>query len=163
MEESYRNNLIELSLIYLNKKFDLTNQTQNEFNPTNFTNFLFKQLFNTDINITGYGLNNSTQQMTNNIGDLKIYNEADPKKQNYLDEIKKGDLVFFHTQALHDNTPSPNNHYPGHVGLYLGQKNFIHYSTEEETITIDAIENEWLTKLVASRDIIKEISYKNHH
>ena len=33
------------------------------------------------------------EQMTNNIGDLKIYNKNDAKKINYIDDIKKGDLV----------------------------------------------------------------------
>lgn len=159
MEESYRNNIIEFSKIYLGKTFEETHQ--NEFKQQEFTQFIFKQLFNIDLNQTGYGLDNSTKQMTNNIGDLKIYNKNDVKKINYIDDIKKGDLVFFHKQSLEENSPSPANKYPGHVGIYLGDKKFIHVS-DEEKITIDKIDEEpWLNILVASRDIIKTIT-KNY-
>jgi len=160
MENSYRNNIIEFSIIYLNKKIDWYEPNQNEFNPSEFTYYIYKQLFNIDINATGYGLDNSTKQMTNDIGDLKIYNENDSKKENYLEDIKKGDLVFFHTKEHDSNSPTPNNHYPGHVGLYLGNKEFIHVSTTDEKVTIDKIENTWLKSLIASRDIIKEIINK---
>lgn len=153
MEDSYRNNIIEFSTIYLDKRFDWSDN--NEFEPLEFTSYIFKQLFNIDINESGYGLDNSTKQMTNNLGDLKIYNEFDSKKINYIDEIKKGDLVFFHTKDLNINSPTPNNHYPGHVGIYLGDNNFIHVSTNEEKIVIDKLDANWLNTLIASRDIIK--------
>lgn len=100
--------------------------------------------------------------MTNNIGDLKIYNELDSKKINYIDEIKKGDLVFFHTKDLDTNSPTPNNHYPGHVGIYLSDNNFIHVSPKTEKITIDKLDDNWLSTLVASRDIIKDLTNKYH-
>ena len=161
MEDSYRNNVIEFSNIYLNQKTIWFENNQNEFKSSEFTQFIYKQLFNIDINETGYGLDNSTKQMTNNIGDLKIYNENDNKKLIYLNDIKKGDLVFFHKQALFDNAPTPTNRYPGHVGIYLGNKEFIHISPIEDKVTIDKIEEEWLKKLIASRDIIKELINTN--
>ena len=93
---------------------------------------------------------------------LNIYNEFDNKKINYIDEIKKGDLVFFHTKDLEANSPTPNNHYPGHVGIYLGDNSFIHLSPNKEIITIDKLDDNWLNTLVASRDIIKELTSKYH-
>ena len=161
MEDSYRNNLIDFSIIYLNKEFDWSDSNQNEFQPEEFTYFIFKQLFNVDINTQGYGLDNSTKQLTNNIGDLKIYNEHDSKKLNYLNDIKSGDLVFFHTQSLTDTSPTPTNRYPGHVGIYLGNNEFIHVGNNEEKIVIDKLEDKWLNWLVASRDIVKEIINKD--
>ncbi|MBQ8682008.1 MAG: C40 family peptidase [Bacilli bacterium] len=156
MEDSYRNNIVEFALIYLDKNFTDDIDFQ-EFDAPNFTNYIYKQLLNIDINQNGYGLDNSTKQMTNDIGDLKIYNEDDPKKINYIDEIKKGDLIFFHNQSLDDNKPSPGNRYPGHVGIYLGDKNFIHASPSEQKITINNLTGKWLDILIASRDIIKSI------
>ena len=50
---------------------------------------------------------------------------------------KKGDLVFFHTKEKGANSPTTNNHYPGHVGIYLGDKNFIHVDPTKEKIVID--------------------------
>ena len=152
MEDNYRNNVVDFSLIYLNKYFN-----EDEFENKDFINYIFMQLFDTNINVDGYGLDSSTMQMTNNIGDLKIYNKDDPQKINYLKEIKKGDLVFFHTKSLNDNSPTPNNNYPGHVGIYLGDNNFIHVSSTNDLIKIDKMDDDWLKILVASRDIIKNL------
>ena len=46
MENSYRDNIVEFSSIYLGKKFDLTETNNDEFTPSEFTYFIFKQLFN---------------------------------------------------------------------------------------------------------------------
>ena len=161
MEDSYRNNVVEFSMIYNNKRLDMLDFYTSCFNSSEFTNFIFKHLFDVDIESSGYGLDGSTRQMTNDIGDLKIYNENDLQKINYLIDIKKGDLVFFHEQALDSNSPTPNNRYPGHVGIYLGDNSFIHASLEEEKIVISSLSGKWLDKLVASRDIIKEINYND--
>lgn len=157
MEEGYRNNIIDFSLIYLNKDIEGLEYDTLEFGGEEFTQYVFKQLFNIDINESGYGLDNSTKQMTNDIGDLKIYNEDDEQKISYLLDIKRGDLVFFHTKSLEANSPTPSNHYPGHTGIYLGNNEFIHVSPIENKVIIERLENSWLNCLVASRDIIKEI------
>ena len=156
MEDNYRNNVVDFSVIYLDKSLDDLEKI--DFKTYEFTNYIYYQLFNVDINKTGYGLDNSTKQMTNDIGDLKIYNELDSKKENYLSNIKKGDLVFFHTKEPNINTPAPNNHYPGHVGIYIGDKGFIHVI--DNKITIDKIEDKWLNCLIASRDVIKVLKNK---
>lgn len=153
MEDNYRKNIIDFSLIYLNVEF---NNNSNDFTKEEFTWYIFKELFNIDIN-SGYGLDNSTKQMTNDIGDLKIYNETDSKKRDYLIDIKPGDLIFFHTKNLDYNLPSPNNYYPGHTGIYLGNNNFIHVSDIQNKIIIESLNEEWIKKLVASRDIVTKI------
>lgn len=155
MEDNYRNNVVDFSLIYLNKYYNENDFVEDELENKDFINYIFRQLFDTNINDDGYGFDSSTMQMSNNIGDLKIYNKDDPKKIDYLKEIKKGDLVFFHTKSLNDNSPTPNNNYPGHVGIYLGDNNFIHVSLTDDLIKVDKIDDEWLKILVASRDIIK--------
>lgn len=160
MEDIFRNNIGDFSIIYLNKTLEDIDINQNEFSTLDFTSYIYKQIWDMDINKMGYGLDVSTKQMTNDLGDLKIYNENDPKKINYLEDIKIGDLVFFHTKSLDANSPTPNNCYPGHVGIYLGNKDFIHMSPTFEKIVIDKLEDDWLKLLVASRDIVKEI-FKN--
>ena len=50
MEDNYRNNIIEFSMIYLGKNFEWNESNQNEFEPSEFTHFIFNQLFNLDIN-----------------------------------------------------------------------------------------------------------------
>lgn len=154
MEDNYRDNVVDFAIIYLDMIID--DLENSEFKTYEFTTYIYKQLFNVDINSNGYGLDNSTRQMTNDIGDLKIYNELDSKKENYLSDIKKGDLVFFHTKDFNITSPTTNNHYPGHVGIYIGDKSFIH--VYDNKITIDKIDDNWLKCLVASRDIIKDLS-----
>lgn len=154
MEEIMRNNVIEFSLVYLDKVLDGDNL---EFNKDEFVSYIFRELFNLDINNGGYGLDISTKEMTNNIGDLRIYKKDDIKKINYIKEIKKGDLLFFHTKDLDDNSPTPSNHFPGHVGIYLDDFDFIHVDLENDKIAINKLEGNWLDSLVASRDIIKSL------
>lgn len=162
MEQNIRNNIIELATIYLNT--DTFNEENNDEDLTkpNFTAFLYKELFNLDIEKSGYGLDPSTKQMTNDLGDLKIYQEKDHNKIKYLTDIKPGDLLFFHTKALDDQTPSPNNKYPGHVGIYTANNNFIHLSPNTGKIIIETLTDNHLNTLVASRDIIKYILTKNN-
>ena len=149
MEDIYRSNIVEFCMIYLNRNL--------EFDGEDFTYYIYKELFNIDIIKDGYGLSNSTKEMTNDMGDLRIYKESDSKKINYLDDIKKGDLVFFHTIDNSEDAPTPNNKYPGLSGIYLGNGEFIHYSSNDDLIVINKLEDDWLKKLVASRDIIKKI------
>lgn len=157
MEQNIRNNIIELASIYLNTDTFNEENTTEEATMPNFTAFLYKELFNLDIEKTGYGLDSSTKQMTNDLGDLKIYQEHDHKKIKYLTNIKPGDLLFFHTKSLNEQTPTTNNKYPGHVGIYTENNNFIHLSPNTGKIIIETLTDNHLKTLVASRDIIKSI------
>lgn len=160
MEDSYRDNVVDFSSIYVDKDFCIVDCMENDFSAAKFTHFVFKELFDIDINKNGFGKDDSTKQMTNDIGDLRIYNEHDTKKTDYLDDIKRGDLVFFHTQSLTESVPTTTNRYPGHVGIYLGNREFIHASSNVRRICIDKIEDEWFNSLVASRDVVKGILKK---
>ena len=64
--------------------------------------------------------------------------------------------MFFHRQSLNDNIPKINNKYPGHVGIYLGDKKFIHAIKSEKQIVIsDFNKNEyWNNVLVGYKDIV---------
>lgn len=159
MEEIIRNNVVEFSLVYLDKQVD---STLEEFNQDNFTYYIFMELFNIDITKSGFGLDLSTKEMTNDIGDLRIYKKDDINKINYIEEIKKGDLLFFHTKDKDDNSPTPSNHYPGHVGIYLGEYNFIHVDLNTEKVVIDSLKDNWLNDLIGSRDIIKSLILKSN-
>lgn len=157
MKDLYRKNVIELALTKLNKKYVWGAVGEEEFDCSGFTYYVFYELFNIDINESGYGVGDTTKQMTNNIGNLKQYSEIDPNKKKYIDEINVGDLVFFHRQSLDEFKPTSNNRYPGHVGIYLGDKKFIHASSDEGKIIISEFDDYWISRLVASRDIIEGI------
>lgn len=157
MEEYYRRNIVDLAMIQLGKKYVLGMKGPDEFDEAGFSFYIFKELFRIDIEKDGYGMDEITRQMTNSIGNLTQYIEKDSNKIKYLDDIKMGDLVFFHTKALDENQPTTNNQYPGHVGIYLDDKKFIHASIDEECIVINDLDGIWLEKLVASRDIVSSV------
>ena len=128
-----------------------------EFDCSGFTYYVFNKLFCIDINDGGYGEGDTTKQMTNGIGVLREYEENDLNKKDYIKNIKLGDLVFFHRQSLSDNSPTQNNRYPGHVGIYIGDNRFIHASFDAKKIVISNLDDYWLSVLVASRDILSGI------
>lgn len=154
MKEYYQNNIVEFATLYLNKPYTWQSSGPDNFDASGFTAYVFKQLLKIDINKSGYGIDDTTKQMTNDIGTLKIYIEQDKNKKKYLDSIEKGDLVFFHTKSLDENKPTLFNQYPGHVGIYIGNNHFIHADPEEEKIIISELKDKWLNILVASRNLI---------
>lgn len=157
MLDYYRKNLIEFTLIQLEKPYIWGDTGPDTFDCSGLTYYIYKELFNIDINKTGYGIGDTTKQMTNNIGTLRKYKKNDSKKKNYIKDIQPGDLIFFHTQSLDENQPTPINRYPGHVGIYLGDNKFIHASSKIGKVTISELDKEWIEKLIASRDIISGI------
>lgn len=157
LENSYRNNIVELASIHLGKKYVWDAFGPDDFDNAGLVTYVFKELFGIDILEQGYGLDNTTKQMTNSMGNLRKYGENDPNKIKYLEDIKIGDLLFFHTQSLEDNQPTPSNRYPGHVGIYMGNKNFIHSDEVEGKIMISTLDEKWLKILVGSRDIVSSL------
>lgn len=160
MEEFYRRNVVDMSIILLGKKYALGMFGPDEFDEAGLTFYIFKELFDIDILKDGYGNNEITKQMTNSLGNLSQYIENDSNKEKHLANINVGDLVFFHTKSLNEFQPTTNNQYPGHVGIYVGDNKFIHVSIEEEKVILSELDNKWLNKLVASRDIISSVLNK---
>ena len=154
LENSYRGNIVDFALTHLDKNYVWGSQGPEEFDETSFSFYIYKELFDLDIERDGYGVDHSTKQMTNSIGNLTKYIENDTHKEKYLDKIQAGDLVFFHTKSLKDNQPTASNQYPGSVGIYLGEKKFIHADSEVGKVIICDLAGEWLNQLVASRDIV---------
>lgn len=157
LEEYYRQNVIDFAMIQLGKSYVWGMNGPDEFDEAGFPFYIFKELFEIDIEQDGFGGNEITKQMTNSIGNLTQYIENDSNKEKYLEDIKAGDLVFFHTKALEENQATSCNQYPGHVGIYLGKQKFIHVSAEVGCIIIDDLNGDWLKKLVASRDIVASV------
>lgn len=154
MKDYYRKNVIDFALLQLDKEYEVGGNGPDTFDNAGFTYYIFYTLFSIDVNESGYGNHNSTKQITNNIGDLRQYSKKDPNKDKYLKDINIGDLVFFHRKSLEENTPTPSNKYPGYVGIYMGNKEFIHVGIDVGKVVISKLEGIWLEILVASRDII---------
>lgn len=61
-------------------------------------------------------------------------------------QLVAGDLVFFRTYA----------HYPSHVGIYMGDSEFIHASSKAHMVTIDSIDRPYfLKRYIGARRIEK--------
>ena len=157
MKDYYRKNVIDFAMLQLDKKYEWGEVGEEMFDCSGLTYYVFYTLFRIDINESGYGVGDTTKQMTNNIGNLRQYNEDDPNKDKYIDDINVGDLIFFHRQSLDENMPTPNNRYPGHVGIYMGDKKFIHASSEDGKVVVSDLNDYWISVMVASRDIISGI------
>lgn len=158
----FRQNVIEYACTFLDKKYVWDSKGPDEFDCSGFTWYVFHELFNVDINENGYGIGDTTKQMTSNIGNLKVYKEDDVNKLKYIKEINPGDLVFFHRQSMEDDSPTPTNRYPGHVGIYIGNNKFIHASSDDGKIIISDFDNYWVSVLVASKDIVSDILKKQY-
>lgn len=157
MEEHFRQNVIDLAMIQNGKSYVWGATGPDEFDSSGLTYYLFHELFNLDIHKDGYGGENVARQMTNDIGLLRQYPEHDPKKIDYLKEIQAGDLLFFMNKLTKEEQSTKKAHYPGHVGVYLGNETFIHASPKEGKVILSKLDHEWLPLLVASRDIITAI------
>ena len=63
------------------------------------------------------------------------------------DELATGDLVFFRTYAR----------FPSHVGIYLGNNQFIHASSVDKKVTIDSLETPYYSKrFIGGRRLVHE-------
>jgi len=157
MKENFRKNVVDFAMIQLEKRYVWDAKGPDEFDDSGFVSYIYQELFGMNLNYSGYGIDDTTKQMTNDIGVLRKYQENDPNKEKYLEDIELGDLVFFHVQDLKETSPSLHNHFPGHVGIYLGDKKFIHASSEDGKVVISVLGGDWLKILVASRDVISGI------
>lgn len=157
LEEYYRKNIVDLAMIQQGKSYAWGMKGPDEFDEDGLSFYIFKELFEIDIEQDGFGGNEITRQMTSSVGNLTQYMENDSNKEKYLVDIHMGDLLFFHTKALEETQPTTGNQYPGHVGIYLGNQRFIHVSSEEGCVLIHELKGDWLKKLIASRDIVASV------
>ncbi len=153
-EDLYRKNIIDFAITFINKPYIWDAKGPDEFDCSGFTKYIYKELFNIDIEKDGYGLGDTTKQLTSSIGITTKYKKDDSNKDKYLKNINVGDLLFFHRQSLEENYPTKTNRYPGHVGIYLGNNSFIHASKDAGKIIISPLNNNYLKQLVASKNII---------
>ena len=96
--------------------------------------------------------------MTSKYGLLSLCEEEALDKESFIDTIKLGDIVFIHRQSLKARAPASDNYYPGHCGLYLGERQIIHANRVNNRVAIANLDKSslWLEKLVGCKDIISD-------
>ena len=145
----FREEIIELALKQLGKKYVHGNHGPDTFDCAGFVWYIYNSLYNIDLYECGYGRSTTTKILTSKYGII-------------TDNLNKGDILFFHRQSLKDNMPTENNKYPGHCGIYLYDNFFVHTTGNNEVMIsnfFDIIPNKeksWNDILVAEKDIIAD-------
>lgn len=158
----FRHNIREYALTFLDNKYVWGAKGPDYFDCSGFTWYIFKILFDIDISDGGYGLGDTTKQMTSDVGELRSYLENDKNKKEYIKDIRIGDLIFFHRQSLDEDGPTATNKYPGHVAIYMGDNKFIHAFSDFDKVIISDFDDYWLGIMVASKDILTYLEKKNY-
>lgn len=150
-----RKKIVKLALLQYGKGYEHGEMGLDTFDCAGLVWFLYFSLLDIDIFSTGFGMSTTTKIMTSNCGQLTVFEENSRKDLNL---IREGDILFFHRQSLSDNEPMIDNYYPGHCGIFLGDKRFIHASKPKEKVIISSFDNNkyWLDVLVGSKDLISD-------
>ena len=154
-EEELRRKIIELSLKQYKKMYVHGKHGPDTFDCAGFVWYIYHEILDIDIYKDGIGNSTTTKIMTSSYGKLVLYNEDILDKN--LSLIKVGDILLFHRQSLESTEPLEDNKYPGHCGIYLGDKRFIHALRKKGYITISNFDKSeyWTKKLVASKNVFK--------
>ena len=155
-EDDLREKIVKLALLQYHKLYEHGKNGLDTFDCAGLVWFVFFEVFGINLYDGGIGLSTTTKIMTNNYGKLTLFEKNDTNKD--LSIIKKGDIIFFHRQAMGDNAPRCDNKYPGHCGIYLEDNCFIHCSRPKGKVIISNFDNNryWKQVLVASKDICSD-------
>ena len=123
------NKVISLAKSLLGKSYVWGAQGPSTFDCSGFTYYVFKNAAN--ITLPRVSQDQSTYGTYVSKSNLKV-----------------GDLVFFDTNGANDGNVS-------HVGIYLGNNQFIHASSSKGKVVISNLENYYLDRFVNGRRILK--------
>ncbi len=153
-EIEFRKIVIEFALLQYGKLYEHGMNGRDSFDCAGLVWYIYNEIFNINLYKSGFGLSTTTKIMTCKYGKLTVFDEGIITGK--LKHIRKGDVLFFHRQSLRDKMPTVNNKYPGHCGIYLGDRKFLHASMPKSKVIIsDFTKNEyWLNVLVGNKDII---------
>ncbi|MGG6311394.1 stalk domain-containing protein [Paenibacillus macerans] len=72
------------------------------------------------------------------------YDQAKEGKEVGLDELRKGDLLFFGARGLDI----------GHVGIYIGDNQILHTYSKEQGVHIEKFDGQWRDRFVTARRVL---------
>ncbi|WP_308639702.1 C40 family peptidase [Paenibacillus silvisoli] len=116
--------LIAFGSQYLGTEYEFgaaTNQTKT-FDCSSFVNHLFEHVLSIDLPRTSY-------------------DQAKEGKEVKLDELRKGDLLFFSARGLDI----------GHVGIYVGDNTILHTYSKKQGVHFEKFEGQWRDRFVTAR------------
>lgn len=158
-ESNLRMRIMEESLKHLNKVAQLPNKDYDCFDCEQLINVIYRDLFGISIRKDGYGKSSTTKVLTSSIGDFfSCQNLKKNEKLQFISTIKAGDILFFHTQSIDETAPAIENHYPGHIALYLGDYKFIHAKVSAGKVIIESFfDEDYLDIFIGYKNLIPAI------
>ena len=111
------NKLVDFALGYVGSRYVYGGASPSGFDCSGFTSYVYKNF--------GYSLSRTATQQYNNNGYTVSKSELIP-----------GDLVFF----------SSNGKYITHVGIYIGEDEFVHASTSSAGVIISRLDSTYYTR-----------------
>lgn len=164
LQKELEQKVIDFSLLQYGKPYVHESMGPNSFDCVTLAWDVYSYLFDIDLFQMGFGNSATTLAMTSCYGKITLYNEDDFNKD--LSILRSADVLFFHTQSLKDHYPKPNNRYPGHCGIYLGNEYFIQANRTKGKVVISNFnKNEyWKKVLVGSKNVIADLtSYSDEY
>jgi len=111
------NKLVDYALSYVGSRYVYGGSSPSGFDCSGFTSYVYKNF--------GYSISRTATQQYNNNGYTVSKSELIP-----------GDLVFF----------SSNGKYITHVGIYIGEDEFVHASTSSAGVIISRLDSTYYTR-----------------
>ena len=153
-EEDLRNKIIEFAKKQKKKMYVHGTMGPDTFDCAGFVWYVYNEVLGIDIFEGGKGLSTTTMIMTSPNGKLTYYKDNSMDKD--IDSINKGDILLFHSQSKDEFEPTEFNKYPGHAGLYIGNRRFIQCTSRQGYVHIANLDKNphRIKTLVASKNII---------
>lgn len=114
------NPIITEARTHLNKPYVFAAAGPDSFDCSGFTSYLVKKIYNIELPHSAYE---------------QGYDDTYEKIES-IDALKPGDLVYFNTITTDDDKCD-------HVGLYIGNKKFIHASSKAQKVVISSLKEEY--------------------
>ena len=162
MNEELREKIVRLALLQHNKKYVHGKNGPETFDCAGLVWHIYKKVLDINVYEDGIGKSTTGKIMTSPIGKLFSYDEKDKNKD--LSFLKPGDVLLFHRQSARDTEPTKDNKYPGHCGIYIGDRKFINATILKGIVIVNDLEDiidysklkpkKWVRKLVGFKRYI---------
>ena len=151
-----RNKIVKLALLQHKKKYVHGSNGPKDFDCAGLVYYVYKEILGVNVYEDGIGKSTTTKIMTNKKGDLIKIKEDYEEKDEIIDTMQKGDIVFMHRQSLKAKTPKETNKYPGHCGIYIGNGKMIHATKSKGSVVISDLKKtkKWKKVLVGYKNML---------
>ena len=109
MNDELRCKIVKLALLQHKKKYVHGSNGPKDFDCAGLVHYVYKKILGVNVYEDGIGKSTTTKIMTNNKGKLVNIKEDLENKDEMIDSMQKGDIVFLHRQSLKAKRPKETN------------------------------------------------------